>query len=120
MSHHEDEETQMALSPTDNNATHHRHAHSHIHLNPIAALDHIKSKVKRRRASTKSSLEQPDVVSYHNTRRASQDNNLIEPTITLPTTRSHSSVASQVLSDHYSNTADEKETNLGKSMFPDD
>jgi hypothetical protein len=119
--HHNDEDIQMPGMLNVDNTTRRRHSHTHIHLKPADVINHIKSKVKRKRHSNQNLTEIPafaiDNPTNGNTKRISQEQNELKPPPTLTATRSHPNISSQVGPDHYLLFNFENKTNDDESMF---
>jgi hypothetical protein len=124
--HHNDEDLQMpGITNVDSN-TRRRHSHTHLHIKPSDVINHIRSKVKRKRPSSNYLTEVPDFAvdnsssgrtNSDKTKRSSQERNELKPIPTLSVTRSHPNISSQVTTEQYLNVNDDKKTNDDDSLF---
>ena len=129
MSHyHSDEAIQIQMPGmlnVDSN-TGRRHSHTHLHLKPSDVINHIKSKVKRKRPSSNYLTELPDFAidtsssghtNSNRTERLSQKLTEPKPKVPLTATRSHPDISSQVTTEQYFNVNHDKKTNDDDSMI---
>ncbi len=91
--HHHDEDTEMVNAHNGETRISRRHSHTHLHLKPTMVFDHIKTKVKRKRASHNNLIEIPAFASNNHfngnniPKRTSQENNELELKKTLVVNR---------------------------------
>jgi hypothetical protein len=124
MLHHQhDKGSEMNGTLNRNNTVSHRHSHTHLSLKPTVVLDHIKTKVKRKRTPNHSLAEIPAFVTNNNIngnnipKRSSEEHDVLESKQSSTSSRSQPIISTQRLSDQCSDGSCENKNNEENSMF---
>ncbi|CAF1129073.1 unnamed protein product [Rotaria sordida] len=112
MSHnHLNEEVQGTGISNNDHTIRRRNSNNHLNLKPTTVIDHIKTKVKRRRASHNNTTETFDSPKDNNTKQINREQNKSEPKFTTITVHSQPNRSSQTLLNQYSDDTDENKFN---------